>query len=119
MEGEKFKTSPTIPSAHVLAMHAQQLETGGFTMRNGTYKWTKLRNIAKVVSQIHAFQENPYDFLPDHQLQSFLRQRIDSLNDADISSLAADNCTNFYRIQAEKQSQKIQDTLHRMKAMFQ
>lgn len=43
MEGERYKTLPTIPSAHVLAMHVQQLETGGFTMTNGAHKWTKLR----------------------------------------------------------------------------
>ncbi|XP_042316222.1 kinase non-catalytic C-lobe domain-containing protein 1 isoform X2 [Sceloporus undulatus] len=119
MEGERFKTSPTIPSAYVLAMHIQQLETGGFTMRNGTYKWTKLRNIAKVVSQVHAFQENSYTFPPDHQLQSFVRHRIASFNDADISALAAVNSANFHQIPAEKQSRKIQDTLHRMKTMFQ
>ncbi|XP_054839109.1 kinase non-catalytic C-lobe domain-containing protein 1 [Eublepharis macularius] len=119
MEGEKFKTSPTIPSAHVLVMHVQQLETGGFTMRNGFYKWTKLRNIAKVVSQVHAFQENSYTFAPDHQLQTCLRQRMASFNDADISVLAADNYANFHQIPPEKQSQKIWDTLHRMKAMFQ
>ncbi|XP_078247395.1 kinase non-catalytic C-lobe domain-containing protein 1 isoform X1 [Pogona vitticeps] len=119
MEGGSFRSSPTIPSAHILAMHIQQLETGGFTLRNGTYKWTKLRNIAKVVSQVHAFQENPYMFPPDHQLQSFLRQRIACFADADISALAADNSANFHQIGAEKQSRKIQDTLHRMKAMFQ
>uniref|UniRef100_A0ACB8F9R6 Kinase non-catalytic C-lobe domain-containing protein 1 n=1 Tax=Sphaerodactylus townsendi TaxID=933632 RepID=A0ACB8F9R6_9SAUR len=119
MEGERFKTSPTIPSAHVLAMHVQQLETGGFTMRNGSYKWSKLRNIAKVVSQIHAFQENPYTFPPDLQLQTCLRQRIAFFNDADISVLAADNHANFYQMSPEKQSQKIQDMLYRMKAMFQ
>ncbi|KAJ6668922.1 hypothetical protein lerEdw1_007731 [Lerista edwardsae] len=119
MEGERFKTLPTIPSAHILAMHVQQLETGGFTMRNGTYKWTKLRNIAKVVSQVQAFQENPYMFTSDHQLQSCLRHRIQYFNDADISALAADNYANFHQIPAEKQSRKIQDTLHRMKAMFQ
>nr|XP_056706459.1 kinase non-catalytic C-lobe domain-containing protein 1 [Euleptes europaea] len=119
MEGERFKTLPTIPSAHVLAMHVQQLETGGFTMRNGSYKWTKLRNIAKVVSQVHAFQENPYAFTPDHQLQTCLRQRIASFNDADISVLAADNYANFHQMPPEKQSRKIRDTLYRMKAMFQ
>ncbi|KAM3835814.1 kinase non-catalytic C-lobe domain-containing protein 1 [Vipera latastei] len=118
MEGERFKTSPTIPSAHILTMHIQQLETGGFTMRNGTYKWTKLRNIAKVVSQVQAFQENPYMFPPDGQLQDFLRQRIAFLNDADIFALAADNYANFHQ-KPEKQSRKIQDALHRMKAMFQ
>ncbi|XP_070801718.1 kinase non-catalytic C-lobe domain-containing protein 1 [Pituophis catenifer annectens] len=118
MEGERFKTLPTIPSAHILAMHIQQLETGGFTMRNGTYRWTKLRNIAKVVSQVQAFQENPYMFPPDCQLQDFLRQRIAFLNNADIFTLAADNYANFHQ-KPEKQSRKIQDALHRMKAMFQ
>ncbi|NXJ07353.1 KNDC1 protein, partial [Odontophorus gujanensis] len=119
MEGERFKTLPTIPSARVLAMHVQQLETGGFTMTNGAHKWTKLRNIAKVVSQVHAFQENPYTFTPDFKLQSYLRQRITRFKDADISALAADNCANFHHIPAEKHSRKIQDTLRRMKATFQ
>ncbi|XP_010115484.1 PREDICTED: protein very KIND, partial [Chlamydotis macqueenii] len=119
MEGERFKTLPTIPSAHVLAMHVQQLETGGFTMTNGSHKWTKLRNIAKVVSQVHAFQENPYTYTPDFKLQSYLKQRITHFKDADISALAADNCANFHQIPAEKQSRKIQDTLRRMKATFQ
>ncbi|NWX19616.1 KNDC1 protein, partial [Aegotheles bennettii] len=119
MEGERFKTLPTIPSAHVLAMHVQQLETGGFTMTNGAHKWTKLRNIAKVVSQVHAFQENPYTYTPDFKLQSYLRQRITHFQDADISALAADNCANFHQIPAEKHSRKIQDTLRRMKATFQ
>ncbi|NWV75812.1 KNDC1 protein, partial [Dasyornis broadbenti] len=119
MEGDTFKTLPTIPSAHVLAMHVQQLETGGFTMTNGAHKWTKLRNIAKVVSQVHAFQENPYTYAPDFKLQSYLRQRITRFKDADISALAADNCANFHQIPAEKHSRKIQDTLRRMKATFQ
>ncbi|KAM9232245.1 kinase non-catalytic C-lobe domain-containing protein 1 [Leptosomus discolor] len=119
MEGERFKTLPTIPSAHVLAMHVQQLETGGFTMTNGAHKWTKLRNIAKVVSQVHAFQENPYTYTPDFKLQSYLRQRITRFKDADISALAADNCANFHQIPAEKHSRKIQDALRRMKATFQ
>ncbi|KAF1675435.1 Kinase non-catalytic C-lobe domain-containing protein 1, partial [Pygoscelis papua] len=119
MEGERFKTLPTIPSAHVLAMHVQQLETGGFTMTNGAHKWTKLRNIAKVVSQVHAFQENPYTYTPDFKVQSYLRQRITHFKDADISALAADNCANFHQIPAEKHSRKIQDTLRRMKATFQ
>ncbi|XP_057258251.1 kinase non-catalytic C-lobe domain-containing protein 1 isoform X3 [Pezoporus wallicus] len=119
MEGERFKTLPTIPSAHVLAMHVQQLETGGFTMTNGAHKWTKLKNIAKVVSQVHAFQENPYTYTPDFKLQSYLRQRITRFKDADVSALAADNCANFHQIPAEKHSRKIQDTLRRMKATFQ
>ncbi|NXJ74131.1 KNDC1 protein, partial [Trogon melanurus] len=119
MEGERFKTLPTIPSAHVLAMHVQQLETGGFTMTNGAHKWAKLRNIAKVVSQVHAFQENPYTYTPDFKLQAYLRQRITHFKDADISALAADNCANFHQIPAEKHSRKIQDALRRMKATFQ
>ncbi|XP_064000723.1 kinase non-catalytic C-lobe domain-containing protein 1 isoform X3 [Pogoniulus pusillus] len=119
MEGERFKTHPTIPSAHVLAMHVQQLETGGFTMTNGAHKWTKLRNIAKVVSQVHAFQENPYTYTPDFKLQSYLRQRISHFKNAEISALAADNCANFHQISAEKHSRKIQDALRRMKATFQ
>ncbi|XP_042646033.1 kinase non-catalytic C-lobe domain-containing protein 1 isoform X2 [Tyto alba] len=119
MEGERFKTLPTIPSARVLAMHVQQLETGGFTMTNGAHKWTKLKNIAKVVSQVHAFQENPYTYTPDFKLQSYLRQRITCFKDADISALAADNCANFHQIPAERHSRKIQDTLRRMKATFQ
>nr|XP_006121087.2 kinase non-catalytic C-lobe domain-containing protein 1 isoform X1 [Pelodiscus sinensis] len=119
MEGQRFKTLPTIPSAHVLAMHVQQLETGGFTMTNGAHKWTKLRNIAKVVSQVHAFQENPYTFTPDLKLQSYLKKRIAHFNDADISALAADNRANFHQIPAERRARKIQDTLRRMKATFQ
>ncbi|NXU85454.1 KNDC1 protein, partial [Xiphorhynchus elegans] len=119
MEGDRFKTLPTIPSAHVLAMHVQQLETGGFTMTNGAHKWSKLRNIAKVVSQVHAFQENSYTYTPDFKLQSCLKQRITRFKDADISALAADNCANFHQIPAEKHSRKIQDTLRRMKATFQ
>ncbi|NXS99925.1 KNDC1 protein, partial [Jacana jacana] len=119
MEGERFKTLPTIQSAHVLAMHVQQLETGGFTMTNGAHKWTKLRNIAKVVSQVHAFQENPYTYMPDFKLQSYLRQRITRYKDADVSALAADNCANFHQIPTEKHSRKIQDTLRRIKATFQ
>ncbi|KAM9379789.1 kinase non-catalytic C-lobe domain-containing protein 1 [Phaethornis superciliosus] len=119
MEGERFKTLPTIPSAYVLAMHVQQLETGGFTMTNGAHKWTKLRNIAKVVSQVHAFQENPYTYTPDFKLQAYLRQRITHFKDADISALAADNRANFHQVPAEKHARKIQDALRRMKATFQ
>ncbi|XP_029465834.1 kinase non-catalytic C-lobe domain-containing protein 1 isoform X7 [Rhinatrema bivittatum] len=119
MEGDKFKTLPTIPSAHLLAMHVQQLETGGFTNVNGTFKWTKLRHIAKVVSQVHAFQEIPYTLTPDPELQYHLRQRFAYFSGADISVLAADNNTNFYQIPAGKYCRRIQDTLCRMKATFQ
>lgn len=43
MEGRRFRAQPTLPSAHLLAMHIQQLETGGFTMTNGAHRWSKLR----------------------------------------------------------------------------
>ncbi|KAG9470186.1 hypothetical protein GDO78_018681 [Eleutherodactylus coqui] len=119
MKGDRFRTLPTIPSAYLLAMHIQQLETGGFTMANGAFKWNKLRNIAKVVSQVHAFQEIPYSFTPDPELQFYFRQRISHFSDADISVLAADNNANFHHLNSEKHSRKIQDTLRRMKATFQ
>ncbi|PNJ30092.1 KNDC1 isoform 1 [Pongo abelii] len=119
MEGRRFRAQPTLPSAHLLAMHIQQLETGGFTMTNGAHRWSKLRNIAKVVSQVHAFQENPYTFSPDPKLQSYLKQRIAQFSGADISTLAADSRANFHQVSGEKHSRKIQDKLRRMKATFQ
>ncbi|KAL0616903.1 Kinase non-catalytic C-lobe domain-containing protein 1, partial [Plecturocebus cupreus] len=119
MEGRRFRAQPTLPSAHLLAMHIQQLETGGFTMTNGAHRWSKLRNIAKVVSQVHAFQENPYTFSPDPKLQSYLRQRIARFSGANISTLAADSRANFHHVPSEKHSRKIQDKLRRMKATFQ
>ncbi|KAM6182988.1 kinase non-catalytic C-lobe domain-containing protein 1 [Erethizon dorsatum] len=119
MEGRRFRAQPTLPSAHLLAMHIQQLETGGFTMTNGAHRWSKLRNIAKVVSQVHAFQENPYTFSSDPKLQAHLKQRIARFSGADISILAADNRANFHQIPSEKHSRKIQDKLRRMKATFQ
>ncbi|XP_054359983.1 kinase non-catalytic C-lobe domain-containing protein 1 isoform X2 [Pongo pygmaeus] len=119
MEGRRFRAQPTLPSAHLLAMHIQQLETGGFTMTNGAHRWSKLRNIAKVVSQVHAFQENPYTFSPDPKLQSYLKQRIAQFSGADISTLAADSRANFHQVSGDKHSRKIQDKLRRMKATFQ
>uniref|UniRef100_H0XPP0 Kinase non-catalytic C-lobe domain-containing protein 1 n=1 Tax=Otolemur garnettii TaxID=30611 RepID=H0XPP0_OTOGA len=119
MEGRRFRAQPTLPSARLLAMHVQQLETGGFTMTNGAHRWGKLRNIAKVVSQVHAFQENPYAFSPDPKLQSYLKQRIARFSGADISTLAADSRTNSHQVSSEKHSRKIQDKLRRMKATFQ
>ncbi|XP_053548888.1 kinase non-catalytic C-lobe domain-containing protein 1 [Bombina bombina] len=119
MKGDRFRTLPTIPSAYVLAMHVQQLETGGFTMANGAFKWNKLRNIARVASQVHAFQEIPYSFTHEPELQFYLRQRITQFSDVDISVLAARNNTNFHHVQSEKHSRKIQDTLRKMKATFQ
>ncbi|XP_074239243.1 kinase non-catalytic C-lobe domain-containing protein 1 isoform X3 [Saimiri boliviensis] len=119
MEGRRFRAQPTLPSAHLLAMHIQQLETGGFTMTNGAHRWSKLRNIAKVVSQVHAFQENPYTFSPDPKLQSHLRQRITRFSGANISTLAAESRANLHHVPSEKHSRKIQDKLRRMKATFQ
>ncbi|NXW27031.1 KNDC1 protein, partial [Phaetusa simplex] len=112
MEGERFKTLPTIPSAHVLAMHVQQLETGGFTMTNGAHKWTKL-------SQVFFFQENPYTYFFYFKLQSYLIFLITRYKDADFFALAADNCAFFYQIPAEKHFFLIQDTLRRIFFTFQ
>ncbi len=43
MKGEHTRRRPTLPSAHILAMHIQQLEIRAFTLTTGAYKWTKLR----------------------------------------------------------------------------
>ncbi|XP_036403148.1 kinase non-catalytic C-lobe domain-containing protein 1 [Megalops cyprinoides] len=118
MEGERFKRLPTLPAAHILAMHIQQLEIGAFTLANGAYKWPKLRNIAKVVSQVRAFQEKVFTYAPDLELQAYLRHRIALLSDCDIPLLAAENDANF-QISSERHSRKIQDTLRRVKATFQ
>lgn len=77
------------------------------------------RNIAKVVSQVHAFQENPYTFAPDPKLQSYLKQRIARFSGADVSVLAADSRAALHHMSSEKHSRKIQDKLRRMKATFQ
>ncbi|XP_020735664.2 kinase non-catalytic C-lobe domain-containing protein 1 [Odocoileus virginianus] len=119
MEGRRLRAQPTLPSAHLLAMHIQQLETGGFTMTNGAHRWSKLRNIAKVASQVHAFQENPYTFAPDPKLQSQLKQRIARFSGADIAVLAADSGSGPRQGASEKHSRKIQDKLRRMRATFQ
>ncbi|KAJ8248228.1 hypothetical protein GJAV_G00239790 [Gymnothorax javanicus] len=119
MEGERFKRKPTIPASHILAMHIQQLEIGAFTLANGAFKWPKLRNIAKVVSQVHAFQENAFTYTPDPELQAYLRHRIALLSNSDIALLAAENDANFHQVPTERHSRKIQDTLRRVKATFQ
>ncbi|XP_069755668.1 kinase non-catalytic C-lobe domain-containing protein 1 isoform X2 [Narcine bancroftii] len=119
MEGDGFRKQPTLPCARILAMHVQQLEIGAFTMANGTYKWPKLRKIAKVISQIQAFQEKPYMFSPDLELQNYLRQQISYFNEVDIHTLAAENKNNFYKSSTERHSRKIQSTMRKMKANFQ
>ena len=77
------------------------------------------RNIAKVVSQVHAFQENPYTFAPDPKLQSCLKQRIALFSGADVSLLATDSRASCHQVASEKHSRKIQDKLRRMKATLQ
>lgn len=77
------------------------------------------RNIAKVASQVHAFQENPYTFAPDPKLQSQLKQRIARFSGADITVLAADSGAGPRQAASEKHSRKIQDKLRRMRATFQ
>ncbi|KAK2852488.1 hypothetical protein Q7C36_007689 [Tachysurus vachellii] len=119
MEGERGRRQPTLPDAHILAMHIQQLEIGAFTLTNGAYKWPKLRSIARVVSQVHAFQEHMYTYTPDLELQSYLQARISRLGACDVSLLAADNDANFNQPAAERHTRRIQDTLRRVKASFQ
>ncbi|XP_043110717.1 kinase non-catalytic C-lobe domain-containing protein 1 [Puntigrus tetrazona] len=116
MEGEKGRRRPTLPDAQILALHVQQLEIGAFTVTSGAYKWPKLRNIARVVSQVHAFQERLYSYPPDLELQSYLRGRIARSGRCDILLLASDNHINFSQTPAAR---RIHDTLRRVKASFQ
>ncbi|KAL6101533.1 kndc1 [Pungitius sinensis] len=118
MGGEHARRRPTLPAARILAMHVQQLEIGAFTLTTGAYKWTKLRSIAKVVSQVHAFQEAVYPYSPDPELQAYLRRRIARLATSDIPLLAAENDGNFHQT-SERQTRRIQDKLRRVKATFQ
>uniref|UniRef100_A0A673C553 Uncharacterized protein n=2 Tax=Sphaeramia orbicularis TaxID=375764 RepID=A0A673C553_9TELE len=118
MGGEHMRRKPTLPSVHILAMHVQQLEIGAFKLTTGAYKWTKLRRIAKVVSQVHAFQEAVYPYSPDRELQAYLRLRIARLGTSDIHLLAAGNGANFQQ-STERQTRRIQDTLRKVKATFQ
>ncbi|XP_039478089.1 kinase non-catalytic C-lobe domain-containing protein 1 isoform X2 [Oreochromis aureus] len=118
MGGEHTTKKPTLPSAHILAMHVQQLEIGAFTLTTGAYKWTKLRSIAKVVSQVHAFQEAVYPYSLDRDLQGYLRRRIARFTTSDIHLLAANSDANFQQ-SSERQTRRIQDTLRRVKATFQ
>ncbi|XP_049456511.1 kinase non-catalytic C-lobe domain-containing protein 1 isoform X1 [Epinephelus fuscoguttatus] len=118
MGGEHTRRRPTLPSAHILAMHIQQLEIGAFTLTTGAYKWTKLRSIAKVVSQVHAFQEAVYPYSPDRDLQAYLRRRIIRFATSDIHLLAADSDANFQQ-SSERQTRRIHDRMKRVKATFQ
>ncbi|XP_046885962.1 kinase non-catalytic C-lobe domain-containing protein 1 isoform X2 [Hypomesus transpacificus] len=119
MGGDQGRRRPTLPSAHILAMHLQQLEIGAFTLTSGAYKWPKLRTIAKVVSQVHAFQDSVFSYSADPELQAYLRLRIAHLSTCDVHLLAADNDANFHQLHAERHTRLIQDTLRRVKATFQ
>lgn len=77
------------------------------------------RTIARVVSQVHAFQKHTYAYTPDLELQSYLQARISRMGACDVSLLAADNDANFNQPAAERQTRRIQDTLRRVKASFQ
>ncbi len=57
MEGEKGRRRPTLPDAHILALHIQQLEIGAFTMTSGAYKWPKLRSHECTYIYIHALTD--------------------------------------------------------------
>ncbi|XP_028845180.1 kinase non-catalytic C-lobe domain-containing protein 1 isoform X2 [Denticeps clupeoides] len=118
VESDHVRLRPTLPAAHILAMHLQQMEIGAFTLTSGAYKWPKLRSIAQVVSQVHAFQESEYPFAADPKLQAYLRLRITHLCSCDVALLAADNQANF-PLTAERHAHRIQDTLRRVRATFQ
>ncbi|KAL0964283.1 hypothetical protein UPYG_G00321750 [Umbra pygmaea] len=119
MGGQHVNKRPTVPVAHILAMHLQQLELGSFKLTSGAYKWPKLRTISKVVSQVGAFQETVYPWAPDQELQAYIRLRIAQLGCCDVPLLAADNQTNFHHTPPDRPSRRIQETLRRMKANFQ
>lgn len=76
------------------------------------------RSIAKVVSQVHAFQEAVYPYSPDRELQAYIRRRVARLSTSDIHLLAASNDANFQQ-STERQTRRIQDTLRKVKATFQ
>ncbi|TNM99643.1 hypothetical protein fugu_012676 [Takifugu bimaculatus] len=111
------KPRPTLPSVHILAMHVQQLEIGAFTLATGAYKWNKLRNIAKVASQVQAFQEAAFPYSPDRRLQAYLRRRIAQLAASAVHLLAPDGDSGLQQ-SSESQTRKIQEKLRRMKASF-
>lgn len=75
------------------------------------------RSIAKVVSQVHAFQEAVCPYSPDRELQAYLRRRIARLATSDIHLLASDSDANFQQ-SSERQTRRIQDKLRRVKATF-
>ncbi|XP_077586225.1 kinase non-catalytic C-lobe domain-containing protein 1 [Stigmatopora nigra] len=115
---EHKRRKPTLPSAQILAMHVQQREIGAFTITSGAVKWTKLRSIAKVVSQVHALQEVIFNYIPDWKLQVYLRHRISQLGNSDIhfhdAAIDAESQQSM-----ERETRRVQDTLKKVKASFQ
>ncbi|XP_049592678.1 kinase non-catalytic C-lobe domain-containing protein 1 [Syngnathus scovelli] len=115
---EEQKRRPTLPSAHILAMHIQQLEIGAFALTTGAYKWTKLRRIAKVVSQVHAFQELVFTYSPDRDMQAYLCRRITELGNRDIDLRQPAAAADAWR-SAERQTRRVQEMLTKVKASLQ
>nr|XP_061794117.1 kinase non-catalytic C-lobe domain-containing protein 1-like [Nerophis lumbriciformis] len=116
--GEHKRRRPTLPSAQILAMHVQQREIGAFTVTSGAVKWTKLRSIAKVVSQVHAFQEVIFNYNPDRNMQAYLRHRISQLGNSDIQLQSAAHDAES-QLSTERETRRVQDTLKKVKASLQ
>ncbi|XP_077438586.1 kinase non-catalytic C-lobe domain-containing protein 1 [Vanacampus margaritifer] len=116
--GEHKMRRPTLPSAHILAMHVQQREIGAFAVTSGAFKWTKLRSIAKVVSQIHAFQEVVFTYSPDRDLQAYLGHRIAKLGNSALHLQPAANDADSQQ-STERQARRVQETLRKVKASLQ
>lgn len=74
------------------------------------------RSIAKVVSQVHAFQGVACPYSPDRELQDYLRRRISWLAASDRQLMATDA---GLQQSSERQSRKIQEKLKRVKASFE
>ncbi|XP_071827638.1 uncharacterized protein [Apostichopus japonicus] len=116
IRGDHHKTLPTLPCVHLVLMHIQQLEIGGFKLANGMYKWPKLKSIAECVDQVRVFQEHRYTLNSDEVLQGLLKTRIQEFRNSDIHILAASNHANFHQFSSEKGSKKLQSALQRVKA---
>ncbi|PIK35550.1 Protein very KIND [Apostichopus japonicus] len=116
IRGDHHKTLPTLPCVHLVLMHIQQLEIGGFKLANGMYKWPKLKSIAECVDQVRVFQEHRYTLNSDEVLQRLLKTRIEEFRNSDIHILAASNHANFHQFSSEKGSKKLQSALQRVKA---
>lgn len=75
------------------------------------------RNIAKVVSQVHAFQETAFPYSHDRPLQAYLRWRISQFAACDAHLLAPEGDSHLQQ-SSESQTRKIQEKLRRVKASF-